>query len=345
VTQSTASSEKEAQRLLEGWLGGDSLIERRAGRDAGVDLTARMKGVTFAVEVKATAGLGSLRGAVRQILAYAPKVARGAIPVVVVPYMTDMGKRLCKDAAVSWFDLSGNADIRGPGVRVYVEGKPNRFKRRGRPATAFAPRSSRIVRALLLAKGPLAQHDLAKLSGLDEGFSSRIIGKLVDDELVERQAGKLLRVRDTNVLLDAWKDEYDFEKHHVLKGHVTTRSGDDALKLIGNVLQEKKIEHAATGLGAAWLLTKFAGFRLSTFFLSREPDERLREVLGFREEERGANIWLVVPNDDAVFTGARAIDGVRCVHPLQAYLDLAAQPERASEAASELRTRLLSGRS
>src|SRR5262249_18351728 len=126
------------------------------------------------------------------------------------------------------------------------------------------------------------------------------------------------------------------------KGHVTARAGEEALRIIGNILQEKRIEHAATGLGAAWLITKFAGFRLVTFFLSKEPDDKLRKSLGFREEERGANAWLVVPNDDPVFTGADVIDGIWCVHPIQAYLDLKAQPERASEAASELRSRWLS---
>jgi hypothetical protein len=82
-------------------------------------------------------------------------------------------------------------------------------------------------------------------------------------------------------------------------------------------------------------------FRLATFFLSKEPGEKLLKAIGFREDERGANVWLVVPNDDAVFMGAKEVDGIRCVHPLQAYLDLTAHPERAAEAAAELRKRLL----
>jgi hypothetical protein len=62
---------------------------------------------------------------------------------------------------------------------------------------------------------------------------------------------------------------------------------------------------------------------------------------GFRSEERGANTWLVVPNDEGVFEGAEDRDGVPCVHPLQAYLDLKGQPERATEAAADLRKQLL----
>ncbi len=63
--------------------------------------------------------------------------------------------------------------------------------------------------------------------------------------------------------------------------------------------------------------------------------------LGFREDERGANVWLVVPNDAGVFQGASDHDGVRCVHPVQAYLDLKQHPERANEAAEQLRAELI----
>lgn len=344
MNRSSAAAELEAQHLLRGWLGQSDVSVKRTAREVGADFTIGTKQATFVVEVKSTVAISSLSQAVQHVRALAPKVSRAAVPVVAVPFMTDMGKRLCADAGVSWFDLSGNADIRGPGVRIYVEGKPNRFKRRGRPSTVFSPRSSRIVRALLLAKKPIPQHDLATLSGLNEGFTSRIVGKLIQDEFVERLEGSLL-VRDRDILLDGWLEQYKFEKHRVIKGHVTSRSGDETLKILGETLKTKKIQHAATGLGAAWLLTRFAGFRLATFFLSKEPEEKLLNAIGFRQEERGANTWLVVPNDDAVFEGAGDVEGVRCVHPLQAYLDLKAHPERASEAAAELRKRLLTWKS
>jgi len=64
-------------------------------------------------------------------------------------------------------------------------------------------------------------------------------------------------------------------------------------------------------------------------------------AIGFRPEERGANLWFTIPNDEGVFTGATNPNGVRCVHPVQAYLDLKAQPERSVEAAEELGKRRL----
>ena len=101
------------------------------------------------------------------------------------------------------------------------------------------------------------------------------------------------------------------------------------------------MEHAATGLSAAWQLTRFAGFRTATFFVQAEPSARLKSELGFREETRGANLWLVVPNDAGVFQGADERDGVRCVHPVQVYLDLKEHPERAIDAAKRIRAEFL----
>ena len=101
-----------------------------------------------------------------------------------------------------------------------------------------------------------------------------------------------------------------------------------------------EVEHAATGLAAAWQITHFAAFRIATFFLAEYPSKELREKLGFREDARGANLWLMLPNDAGVFHKAETRDGLRCVHPVQAYVDLKAHPERATEAAERLRSEL-----
>jgi len=52
----------------------------------------------------------------------------------------------------------------------------------------------------------------------------------------------------------------------------------------------------------------------------------------------------VVPNDAGVFHGSVEKDGIRCVHPVQAYIDLKGHPERASEAAERLRNDFLNWR-
>ena len=80
--------------------------------------------------------------------------------------MVERGRRLCADAGVSWLDLSCNAHIVAPGLRILIEGKKNRFVRRGRPSTAFAPRSARIARRLLIEpERAFRQQELARVIG------------------------------------------------------------------------------------------------------------------------------------------------------------------------------------
>jgi hypothetical protein len=265
-----------------------------------------------------------------------------AIALLGVPFMGEMGRQLCKEANVAWIDLSGNAYIVKPGLRVEVKGSPNRFKRPGRVEGVFSPKSSRISRWLLQNPGKApTQKELARATAMDEGFTSRIVRTMEDSELLVRDEKGGVKPRDPGALLDAWRDSYEFSKHRIIAGHVATRSGESLLQAMTKSLASSGTEYAATGLGAAWLYVPFASFRLATVYLREPPSPGRLEMLGLREETQAPNTWIVVPNDEGVFHGARKVKGIRCVHPIQVYLDLKGHPERAKEAAVELRQELL----
>ncbi len=331
----------QAKKLLGAWL--DHPRFRVGARD-GPDIVVEDGALEFAVELKASAEAATISRAVAQAKRSAE--AQRAVPVVAAPFMGELGKRICDEAGISWFDLSGNARIVAPGLRIIIEGRPNKFLRRGRPSSAFAPKSARVARHLLVHH-PKAfrQQDLARETGLDDGFTSRIVRRLEGDGLVERDEKGLIYARDPNVLLDAWSAVYTFDKHTIIRGHVTARSGDELLQKLAAQLTRSKLQHAATGLAAAWLRTEFAGFRLVSFFVGSLPNDKALDAMGFREEPRGANVWFVLPNDDGVFDGSSNVGGIECVHSVQAYLDLLAHPERAKEAAAELRSRALKWKS
>lgn len=331
-----------AQRLAE--LLGEPMGEvrlRREPRSAGPDAEVEVAGLRFLVEWKGTATAATLAHGADRLRRYATE-SGSAIPLLAVPFMGPAGRRQCEAAGVSWLDLSGNARIRAQGVRVLVEGKPNLYKRRGRPSSPFAPKSARIARWLLMhPHEAVSQRDLARATDMGEGFTSRIVRRLEQDQLVTRQPDGAVRVAEPDLLLDAWAEAYDFSKHRILRGHVAARSGEALARQAAEVLRSDGVAYAATGLAAAWLYDHFAGFRIATVYLREPPSSGLLTALGFREDERGANAWLVVPRDEGVFHGAAEREGVRCVHPVQVYLDLLAHPERAPEAAAHLRaTRL-----
>ena len=305
------------------------------------DALVRTRSHTFALCWRHSGALGQISHAVDQIVIARGGTSDPTIPVLVVPFMGKSATECCEQSGVAWLDLSGNARITARGLYLHILGHENLFKRPGRPTSAFAPRGSRIARWLLMNPGEVVlQSTLAASTGLNEGHVSRVVGKLIEIGLVERES-RGIRLTDAGRLLDAWRDEYRFDRHTRLRGHITVGMGERVDQLVARHFTAIGHQYALTGLAAAWRMTRWAGHRLTTVYLDGLPTPGLLDSLGFREEPRGANTWLVVPNDPAVFDGAATIDGVQCVHPLQAYLDLKDHPERSDEAAAELRARLL----
>lgn len=312
------------------------------------DLVLEVPGAVLPVEWKAVGDAANVGSAIRQLREAAKgwgkgRAARAVVPIVAVPFMGETGRRLCSEAAVSWLDLSGNVWIDAPGRQIHIVGHRNRFASAGRPADVFAPRSSRVIRSFLLEpERAFAQGDLARASGVDKGRVSRLVRRLEAMGLVVRD-GRGFRLRDRRLALEAWREAYDFERHDVRRGHVAVRDPEELIEAIDRSAGREGLSWALTGLAAAWQMTHFAMFRLVTVFVRDRPSEEWLGRIGFREEPRGANLWIVHPVDDGVFAGARPAGGVPCVHPVQVYLDLKAQPERATEAAAELSKQLTAG--
>lgn len=311
---------------------------RRGKKDPGPDFIIEAGDRTFLVEFRSSSSRAPLILALSRLRERRGDMKKDVIPLLVAPYIGEAGRRLCEEQEMAWLDLSGNARIKAHGLLINIEGKPNRFKSAGRPPNLFAPKSSRIVRQFLIQPDrALTQRELSQAADLDEGYTSRIVRRFEEIGLIVRDEKGLLKPKDSEQLLDAWQEAYDFMRHRIMKGHVAARSGEELLQKIAGVLEKRAPGYAATGLCAAWLYSHFANFRLATFYLPNTPGNELFDALGFREDEKGANTWLVVPNDEGVFHGAEAKEGIRCVHAVQVYLDLKDQPERSAEAAARLR--------
>lgn len=301
----------------------------------------------FVTEYKSQANTASVMAAIDSFGSRAAAEQRGTmqsgdIPLIVVPFMGPAGQALCAQHQISWLDLCGNARILAPGLRIWIEGRPNQFKERGRPSNLFAPKSSRLARHLLTDPDRFqSQADLARQTGLGDGYVSKLVRRLLEEDLLVSNQQGAVRPRDPNLLLDAWHEAYRFNHHRTLRGHVPVRTGVEMLRHVQQRLSASALEWGVTGLGAAWLYCHFATFRTTAVYLSELPTQKLLDDLGFTEEPRGSNLWLVLPDDPHVLRGMRIEEGIRCVSPLQAYLDLKDQGERAPEAAQELRNTYL----
>lgn len=301
-------------------------------REHGVDVVITARGRRWVMQAKTSSSPGTVAAVADQ---FAALDDHDAVAVLVVPYMTPAGAKAADDRSLNWIDLSGNAHLRDDELYVWVQGRPNQFASRGRPSSAFAAKSSRVARRLLLDPARWwMQKDLSEHTGLDPGQVSRVVKRLSSDQLLERD-GVRLRPRDPDLLLDAWADDYRFERHDIVTGHLSG-SGVALARDLDERLRDAGIEHAFTGLPAAWAIEGFARFRLTSVYVTGDPRDA-GDVVGLRRNERGANVQLIGPVDRGVFDGQQQINGLPCVSAVQVYLDLAHLPERAAEAAKQLR--------
>jgi hypothetical protein len=308
--------------------------ERLGGVPQADFVSVDQQGRRWIFEVKGSSRPGIVTAAARQLEAFAEAAD---LAVLVVPYMTRAGSEAAAERDVNWVDLSGNASLRTEDRCLYVSvsGHPNRYPSQGRPSSPFAAKSARVTRTMLLDPSVWwRQKDLAEATGLDDGHVSRIVRRL-KDELMLASDGPLIRPRDPDLLLDAWRDDYRFDRHRVLAGHVSG-AGVELARHVESRLAAGAQRYGFTGLAAAWAIDGFARFRLVTVYV---PDDAraVAEALEMSLEERGANVQLVVPEDDGVLAGSSMRNGLLCVSAPQVYLDLRHLPERADEAAAHLR--------
>lgn len=329
-------------------LPGDKVEVEMPGIGPGPDALLRTGRTVYVVECRVATSTAALHHAIRAVKAHVARLrasssAADFVPLLLVPFMGPTGRILCQEEACSWLDLSGNANIRAPGHLIRITGNPNCFKHRGRPASAFSPMASRITRTLLTYPAvDFSQRQLAQKTGVDEGYVSRIVRNLADQGLVAK-SGKLIRAPDPDLLLRAWLDDYDFDKHRRIAGHIPARDGDDLVRMLAETLshQPDQPPYAATGLAAAWCMGRYAAFRTASVYVHDEGALDELRNLSFRRTDRGANVWVLVPADVGVFQDVAIHDGVHCVTPVQVYLDLDAHPERARDVALEVQRRHL----
>jgi len=239
------------------------------------DLVARAGSSIVVLECKGSGDSAPVALALSQLKSYVRALEREpaspdsaeigrVLPILVVPYMGAAGQRLCEEAGIGWFDLSGNAHIVAPGLKIRILGLPNLFKRPGRPSDLFAPKSSRVARLLLQDPSRvMSQREISRQTGLGEGHVSRLVHRFEEDGLIAREGSGAVKVVNPDLLLDSWREGYDFFRHRITRGHVASRSGEQLLERITGELERQSVDYAATGLAAAWQLVRFAGCKRS----------------------------------------------------------------------------------
>lgn len=265
-------------------------------------------------------------------------VAAAEKPVLVVSsYFGGRTRELLSQAGASYADATGNVRVVVSSPAIFLEGlgaeqDPNRTPRPLQSLRGSA--AGRVVRALVELAPPLGVRELAAAAATPLGTVSRVVSFLETEALLTRDERKRIVLVDWPALLARWAKDYELTKSNELLTFLEPR-GLSALwpKL------ERLRRYAATG-GAAG--PGIAATRIAMIYVD-EPEDAAR-TLGLVHAEAGANVWLLRPYDEVVFTRTRqraifagaASSEVVTVSAAQAVVDLMSSPGRGPQEAEAL---------
>jgi hypothetical protein len=245
--------------------------------------------------------------------------------LLIAPYLTPGVRELLRAAGVSFLDLTGNVFlvVSRPGLFLEAQGAD------ANPAPAAdADRSlrgataGRIVRALLDMREPPGVRELALRVGANPGYVSRMLAWMDREALIERRGrGQLVSV-DWQRLLRRWAEEAPLAS----RGAQTPCLAPRGLTELTASLRRYRGRYALTGSLAVASLAPVAPTKLAVIYL--DQPEVVLDKLGLRPAESGANVLLIEPSDEGVYSGLRRVDGLACVAPSQAAADLLTSPGR-----------------
>lgn len=259
-----------------------------------------------------------------------------ASPVIIAPYISREGRKLCRDHQVGYIDLTGNVFLRFNHVFIDKsgEGPPPSVKKVYRKI--FTPVASRVLRVML--ENPGRTWTVTSLSTESEASIqtvSRVFQQLDEKGYAEKAWGATKLVKPGE-LLDLWAENYDFTINRSRRYYSLAKS----FRAFGRQLKELKFpegqRYALTMHSGASLVAPFVRFSDIHLYFEGDP-ETIVQAFDLRPVERGGQVHILTPYDKGVFYNSQRLQDLTVVCNTQLYLDLINYPARGEEQAHFLR--------
>jgi hypothetical protein len=291
----------------------------------------------FVVEVASLGQPRQIRAAVTRLGEIRREVPQG-YPVAAAIYIGPQSARILRDNGLGYLDLSGNCYLAFDQVLIEKEGKRN-VRASTRPLRSlFAPRATRVARALLAEPGRAWRlEELAKAALVSLGHSHNVVKRLEDLRWLTRDEDQRLHLAKPADLLEAWCDSYTYRTNDITSYFVAERVTRKFMAEIARV---------ATAEGRRYAFTLNAGLALVApqprlpavhCYLEGDPAP-VAAALGLRPAvEADGAFHVLTPYDPGVFHGLVEKAGLKVVCLPQLYADLRHYERRGAEQAEHLR--------
>jgi hypothetical protein len=274
------------------------------------------------------------------------KLIKNALPLIVLPYLSEERLITLEREQISGLDLCGNGLIIVPGQwLVRSTGQPNRFRIEQSLRNAFAGKASLVGRVLL--REPIfrrledLQREIERRGGqLSQALVSRTVARLEQEVIVGPDSGNRVRLLQADRLLDQLARAWTARRSKVIwRGRISMPTAEFLPKLF-EAAANQQIQSIMTGLGSA---SHYTGISMEdTVYIYTDQPEALLRGLPTTVDERFANLELRQAPDSSVYFDAD-IDqrSIRWASPVQTCLEMLSGDARLYDSAQPLRERLI----
>lgn len=297
--------------------------------------------VPIVIEVQNTGGTATLREAARQAKVYGSE--SGAVPFVAGRFFGERARQVAKEEGVGIIDLAGNFYLKQGDLYIEKIVDKNPFVQKSPLKNLFAPVSSRVARVLLANPSKTwLLGELSQEANVSLGQTHKVIDRMVEEEIIERNEEGKLSLKNIATLLEEWKKVYPSYQQQKFT-FFSYRQG--YMAILASVLEKSGNRPFALSFfsGADLVAPFIRGITRVQFYVQQFADiEQWKSTLELQEIESGGNVELYVPYDEGVFykkqmISSPAVGEVPIVSNIQLYMDLFSNPARGAEQAEHLR--------
>lgn len=315
-----------------------------------IDLLFTIKGESIrgAMIVTATESTAILWDKIRQIKEYVSDKPY-ILPFIGSRFLGEVDRNLAVREGVNLFDLAGNIYVQSQYLHFERIIPTNPFADKPTLKEVFSPVSSRLIRVLLVnSEKRWSLFELAREADVSGGLAHRIIKKLVEDKLIEREKDKTIIVKSPGEILDRWvraKGSYKSYTQQKFSFYSYKKDIGSILKTITLLNNDQFMKYALSFSTGAYVIAPYTTtINKVQMYINHSVDiDTWKRMLDLTPVDKGANVEIYTPYDKGVFYGIQQVpfrqgnDKINVVSNVQLYLDLYNDPARGEEQAKHLR--------
>ncbi len=240
--------------------------------------------------------------------------------LVVAPWLSARTQELLRREEMNYVDLTGNAWIRAdyPALFIRTVGATrNPAPAEREVARLRGAKAGRLVRALVDVAPPYGVRELAEAIGLTAGYVSRLLDALDREALIDRSRKGEVVVVDYPPLLRRWVETYDVLKSNEARRYIAPEGPRSALARLSSLSSPSQV--AVTGSFAAGRIAPVAAPALLLAYATDVA--ATADALKLLPADEGANVILLRPYDEAVWSRLDSDDDIAFVAPSQTVAD------------------------